>query len=59
MNIKIEIYDRKTKEVIEVIDTTEADKALVLNGLYQQMDLRAYGTRVVGVMNDGLLYSGD
>jgi ABC-type phosphate/phosphonate transport system ATPase subunit len=57
--MKIEIYDRKTKEVVEVIDVTEADEAQVLSGLHQQMDLRAYGTRVVGVMNDGLLYSGD
>lgn len=59
MKRKIEIYDRSTKEVVEVIDVTEADEARVLGGLRQQMDIRTYGTRVVGIMNDGLLYSGD
>lgn len=47
MKRAIEIYDRETKEVVEVIDVTEADETQVLAGLRQQMDIRAYGTRIV------------
>lgn len=47
MRREIEIYDRETKEVVEVIDVTGSDETQVLAGLRQQMDLRTYGTRIV------------
>lgn len=47
MKRAIEVYDRETKEVVEVIDVTEADETQVLAGLRQQIDIRTYGTRIV------------